>query len=190
MQSEKPRKSLWTLFFSMLYISAFTFGGGFVIVTLMKRRFVDELHWMSDQEMLDMTALAQSAPGGIAVNAAVLVGRYARGFWGMLVSVLATVLPPLVTLSVISYFYQAFASNAWVSALLKGMQAGVVAVIADVICNLGGGYFRDRDLFSIFMMIATFAAAFIGNVNAVYLILIALLIGGTRAALRARRAKR
>ena len=65
---------LCRLFFSTLYISSFTFGGGFVIVTLMKKKFVDELHWITEEEMLDMTALAESAPGAIAVNAAILVG--------------------------------------------------------------------------------------------------------------------
>ena len=82
------RNVLWTLFTSMLYISAFTFGGGFVIVTFMKKKFVDELHWISEDEMLDMTALAQSAPGAIAVNAAILVGRRVAGFTGMIMSVL------------------------------------------------------------------------------------------------------
>ena len=76
-------KTLRTLFFSMLYISAFTFGGGFVIVTFMKRRFVDELHWIDEREMLDTTALAQSSPGAIAVNAAILVGWKAGGLAGM-----------------------------------------------------------------------------------------------------------
>ena len=75
----RGRHTLWTLFTSMLYISAFTFGGGFVIVTFMKRKFVDGLHWLTEDEMLDMTALAQSAPGAIAVNAAILVGRRVAG---------------------------------------------------------------------------------------------------------------
>ena len=57
------------LFLNAMYISAFTFGGGFVIVTLMKKKFVDELHWITEEEMIDFTALAQSSPGAIAVNA-------------------------------------------------------------------------------------------------------------------------
>ena len=58
---------LWKLFISTLYISAFTFGGGFVIVTFMQRKFVDDLHWLEKDEMLDLVALAQSSPGAIAV---------------------------------------------------------------------------------------------------------------------------
>ncbi len=105
----------------MLYISAFTFGGGFVIITFMKRKFVDELHWIDEQEMLDLTALAQSSPGAIAVNAAILVGWRVAGFLGMIVAVIATILPPLCILSVISFFYAAFATNLYVALVLKGM---------------------------------------------------------------------
>lgn len=70
----KQKHRLLVLFLKTLYISAFTFGGGFVIVTFMKKCFVDELHWIDEQEMLDFTALAQSCPGAIAVNGAILVG--------------------------------------------------------------------------------------------------------------------
>lgn len=95
---------LCRLFFSTLYISSFTFGGGFVIVTLMKKKFVDELHWITEEEMLDMTALAESAPGAIAVNAAILVGWQVEGLLGMITAVVGTILPPMVILSIISYF--------------------------------------------------------------------------------------
>ena len=131
------KQILLKLFFSTLYISAFTFGGGFVIVTFMKRKFVDEYHWIDEQEMLDLIALAQSSPGAIAVNGAILVGWRMGGFAGMLVSVLGTILPPMLILSVISFFYAAFASNHYVALTLKGMQAGVAAVILDVVCGLG-----------------------------------------------------
>ena len=70
----KQKHQLLVLFLKTLYISAFTFGGGFVIVTFMKKSFVDKLHWIDEQEMLDFTALAQSCPGAIAVNGAILVG--------------------------------------------------------------------------------------------------------------------
>ena len=64
----------WKLFTATFLLSAFTFGGGYVIVPLMKGRFVDDLGWLEEGEMLDLTAIAQSAPGPIAVNAAILVG--------------------------------------------------------------------------------------------------------------------
>ena len=72
---EKSRKTiLWKLFISTLYLSAFTFGGGYVIVTLMKNKFVDEYHWIEENEMLDLVAIAQSSPGAIAVNGAIVIG--------------------------------------------------------------------------------------------------------------------
>lgn len=134
------RAKLWTLFLATLYISTFTFGGGFVIVTFMKRKFVDSLKWLSEEEMLDFAALAQASPGAIAVNAAILVGWRVCGPAGMAVAVLGTILPPMVILSVVSLFYAAFAANRWVALALKGMQAGVAAVILDVACGLGAGW--------------------------------------------------
>ena len=170
-------KTLLTLFFNMLYISTFTFGGGFVIVTLMKQKFVDKLHWMDESEMLDMTAIAQSSPGAIAVNAAILVGWRIAGFAGMLTAVVATILPPMVILSAISYCYQAFESNRYVALALKGMQAGVAAVILSVVFDLGGKVVRERSALSILLMILAFLATFVFNVNVVLIILAAAAVG-------------
>ena len=93
----KSQKHLLSkLFISTLYLSAFTFGGGYVIVTLMKKKFVDQYHWIDDEEMLDLIAIAQSSPGAIAVNGAIVVGYKLAGIPGVLLCVLATVLPPFV----------------------------------------------------------------------------------------------
>lgn len=177
----KKKHLLLELFLSTLYISSFTFGGGFVIVTFMKRKFVDELHWIDEQEMLDLVALAQSSPGAIAVNAAILVGWRVCGFAGMLTAVLGTILPPMIILSVISLFYAAFASNIYVALVLKGMQAGVAAVILDVTCSLGGSVLKEKSVFSIVIMAAAFAATFFFNVNVIYIILTAGLLGAGKA---------
>lgn len=174
------RNVLWTLFTSMLYISAFTFGGGFVIVTFMKKKFVDELHWISEDEMLDMTALAQSAPGAIAVNAAILVGRRVAGFTGMIVSVLGTIIPPITILAVISLFYKAFATNPWVAAVLGGMQAGVAAVICDVVWNLGAKVVKEKSAMSIAIMAGAFIATAFFKVNVIVIILCAAALGVIR----------
>ena len=173
----EKRKKLWTLFLTTLYISAFTFGGGFVIVNFMKRKFVDELHWISEEEMLDMTALAQSSPGAIAVNAAILMGWNTAGFAGMVVAVLGTVLPPILILSVISLFYAAFASNRYVALMLKGMQAGVAAILFDVVLSLGAGIVKQKKILYYFLLAAAFAATFFFHINVVFLILAAVFIG-------------
>ena len=174
------RNVLWTLFTSMLYISAFTFGGGFVIVTFMKKKFVDELHWINEDEMLDMTALAQSAPGAIAVNAAILVGRRVAGFTGMIVSVLGTIIPPITILAVISLFYKAFATNPWVAAVLGGMQAGVAAVICDGVWNLGAKVVKEKSAMSIAIMAGAFIATAFFKVNVIVIILCAAALGVIR----------
>ena len=181
----KPKrdgKTLWKLFLSTLYISAFTFGGGFVIVTFMKRKFVDELNWIDEKEMLDLTALAQSSPGAIAVNAAILVGWRVGGFPGMLTAVTGTILPPLAILSVISMFYAAFAQNRIVALALKGMQAGVAAVIFDVVFDLGGKVMKNRSAVQIVIMAAAFIATFFFHINVIYIILAAAAVGAAMAA--------
>ncbi len=177
MQGKANRYTLAQLFFSMLYISAFTFGGGFVIITFMKRKFVDGLHWIDDQEMLDLAALAQSSPGAIAVNAAILVGWRVGGFLGMIVSVIGTILPPLTILSIISFFYAAFATNPYVALVLKGMQSGVAAVILDVVCNLGMGVVKTKSAVHMVVMAVAFCATFFFGVNVVYIILAAAVLG-------------
>lgn len=170
-------RKLWTLFTSLLYISAFTFGGGFVIVTFMKRRFVDKLGWLDEQEMLDMTALAQSAPGPIALNAAIQVGWRVGGAVGMVIATIATILPPMIILTVISIFYSAFANNEYVALVLKGMQAGVAAVIADVVCDLGGKVLKTKSWIHIALMLAAFIATYFLNINVIFVILASALIG-------------
>ncbi len=170
-------KILSKLFFTMLYISSFTFGGGFVIISFMKKKFVDEYHWIGEDEMLDMTALAQSSPGAIAVNAGILVGWKMGGLPGMAVAVLGTVLPPILILSAVSFFYAVFAENPYVAFVLKGMQAGVAAVILDVVCSLGGSVLKNKNIIQLLIMAASFTAVCVFHVNVIYIILAAALIG-------------
>lgn len=179
-KKESRVRTLLRLFTSMLYISSFTFGGGFVIVTFMKRKFVDELHWIEEKEMLDITALAQSSPGAIAVNAAILVGWNVAGFAGMVAAVLGTVIPPVIIISIISLFYAAFATNKYVALVLKGMQSGVAAIILDVVCSLGIKVIKTRQWINYAVMAGAFIATFFFNVNVIYVILAAALTGVVR----------
>ena len=145
-EKKKPSKlQMYTkMFASTFTLSMFTFGGGFVIVPLMKKKFVDELHWIDEEEMMDLTAIAQSSPGAIAVNASILVGYRVAGVPGALVTVLGTVLPPLIILSIISFFYTAFRDNRIVALVMRGMQAGVAAVICDVVLTMGRSVLGER----------------------------------------------
>ena len=186
MEEPTMRRKLWTLFTTMLSISAFTFGGGFVIVSLMQRKLVDRLHWLEEDEMLDMAALAQAAPGAIAVNASILVGQRVAGTAGIAAAVLGTVIPPVVIIGALSFVYAAFAANEWVAAALSAMQAGVAAVVVDVVLSLGGKVARTRDKLNIALMAAAFVASYVLKVNVVLLILIAAAIGVIRTLLAKR----
>ena len=165
----EKRKILFQIFISTLYLSAFTFGGGYVIVTLMKKKFVDQYHWIKEKEMLDLIAIAESAPGAIAVNGAVVVGYKLAG--------VATILPPFVILSLISVFYDVFRENVLISQMLTGMQAGVGAVIASVTYDMAVGVVQEKRISSIIIMGVSFAAASFFGVNVIYVILACLALG-------------
>jgi len=177
----KNKKNIYTkLFISTFYLSAFTFGGGYVIIPLMKKKFVDDLQWIEDDEMLNLTAIAQSSPGAVAVNAAILLGYRVAGILGTLVTILGTVLPPFITLSVISIFYTAFRDNIVVNAVLKGMQAGVAAVIADVVLNLGSNVLKQKDIVSMIIMVGAFIATFFFKINVMYIVLVCGCMGAAK----------
>ena len=181
------KRKYLTLFLSTLTLSAFTFCGGYVIVSLMKRKFVDELRWLEEDEMLDMTAIAQSCPGAVAVNAAILVGNRVAGLLGTAVAVIGTVIPPFVIIGVISFCYDAFRSNLYVAAALKGMESGIAAVIADVTVTLTGSAWRESRWSGAVTMVLAFCASWFFDVNVLWIILACGLYGLGGTWLRARR---
>ncbi|MFI3283525.1 MAG: chromate transporter [Erysipelotrichaceae bacterium] len=164
-------RKYFTLFKSTFMLSAFTFGGGFVIIPLMKQKFVDELGWLEEEEMLNLTAIAQSCPGAVAVNAAILLGYKIAGYRGVLISILGTVLPPFFIITTISYFYEAFKSNEIIANALIGMQSGVAAVIFSVVFNMSHSIFKGKDFISIAVLCIAFIATFFLNINVVLIIL-------------------
>ena len=182
----KKQKVFWKLFLSTLYLSAFTFGGGYVIVTLMKDKFVDKYHWIEENEMLDLIAIAQSAPGAIAVNGAIVVGYKLAGLAGVLTAIFGTVLPPFLIISAISVFYQMFCDNFIISQLLDGMQAGVGAVIASVVWDMAAGITKKKEWTSIVIMAAAFIASYVMEIPVVYIVLICIAMGVIRTVLAGR----
>lgn len=183
----KKRNILLTLFISTLSLSAFTFGGGYVIITLMKKKFVDEYHWVEENEMLDLIAIAQSAPGAIAVNGAIVVGYKLLGTLGALTAILATILPPFVIISLISVCYNIFRDNYIVTQMLMGMQAGVAAVISAVVWEMAGGMIHSRNATSLSIMAAAFIATCVFQINVIYVVLICIAIGLIRTIFAKRR---
>lgn len=174
---EKDKHKLFTLFKSMFILSACTFGGGFVIVSLMKKKYVEELKWLEEDEMLDVTAITQSAPGPLPVNASVIIGYRISGIIGSLTAILGTILPPMVIISVISLFYEQFRTNPYIATALQVMRAGVAAVIFDVVINLAGNVWKTKRVLYIVMMAVAFIATCFLDVSAMLVILTCLGIG-------------
>ena len=182
--SEKFRKLFWSTF----QISACTFGGGFVIIPLLRKKFVEDLKWIEEQEMLDLTAIAQSSPGAIAVNASILIGYRVAGFLGALVTILGTVLPPFLIISIISMFYRAFRDNVFVSMAMAGMLAGVTAVIFDVVWTmLRKNILSEKRVLPVLVLIGAFVATYFFKVNVAIIILVCGIIGAYDVLGRAKR---
>lgn len=179
----------WILFRTVLVMSASTFGGGFVIISMMKKKFVDEMHWLTEEEMLDMTAIAQSAPGALGVNIAVVVGYRIRKFRGALVSTAAAVIPPLVIISIITVFYNQFRSNQIISLALTVMRAGVAAVIVDVVISLAQSLIKTKSVLWITVMAAAFVSYCFFDVSAIALIAVCAALGLADVYIRGRKAK-
>ena len=177
MKKRADKKTLWQLFRTMFVLSACTFGGGFVIVSLMKKKFVEELGWLEEDEMLDITAITQSSPGPLPVNASVIIGYRISGLLGSCVAVLGTIIPPMVLISIISVFYNEFRTNPVIAIALQVMRAGVAAVILDVVWNLCENVCKTRRALYIGMMVVAFAAVFFFDVSAMLIILSCLAVG-------------
>lgn len=169
---KKDLKFYLKLFWSTFSLSAFTIGGGYVIVPLMRKKFVEELNWIEEEEMLNLVAISQSAPGPIAVNTSIMVGYRIAGIVGSFVTILGTVLPPLIIITVIAQFYTVFKENKIVNALLLGMRAGVAAVIVDVIIKMVKDILKTKNKISIMIMILALLAAVAFDINAALIIII------------------
>lgn len=187
---ENKKHILITLFFATLYLSTFTFGGGYVIVTLLKDKFVDHYHWIDEEEMLDLVAIAQSSPGAIAVNGAIVVGYKLCGIPGVFISVLGAIIPPMVILSLVSVFYDAFRTNPYIAAMLGGMKAGVGAVIASVVYDMGSNVIRTKDGINIVIMLISFCASYFLGVNVVLIIIAVAVFGLLRTVFEEKRRKK
>ena len=167
----------WTLFKSTFVVSAFTVGGGYVIIPLLKAKFVDEYHWISDKETLDMIAIAQSTPGIMAVNTAIMLGYRMAGISGAIVGMIATVLPPLIIITIVASFYDLIAEDEYVQLVLKGMQCGATALLLNVAIDLLVKQFKKKLLLPIAIIIATFIANLYFGVNIMILVAIDGAIG-------------
>lgn len=156
---------------------------------MVRKYFVQKKKYFSEDELMDIAAVSQSSPGAIAVNLAALTGWRICGAAGAALCCLGSILPPLIILSVISAFYTAFASNLIIAAVLKGMQAGVAALIADLVLEMYALIIKQRSKLLTLMVPAVFLANFILNINVAVLLLLCCLCSLIAALIEKRRKK-
>ena len=162
---EKIKLWLWLACIN-LFISAFTFGGGYVVVPMIRKYFVEKKHLFDEEELIRMAAIAQSTPGAIAVNMASLAGYRAAGMAGLVISGICSVIPPLVILSVVSKWYAAVAANTVI------MQAGVAALIVDFVVDMTRAVLKERSPLLSTMTAVVFAISFLTDTNIAVILLV------------------
>lgn len=177
MIKEKESKTLLSLFLQCFSLSMVTFGGGSTIIALLQKRFVEKLRWLDESEVLEMVALAQSAPGATSVNTTMLVGYRLFGLPGALVSAVASVLPPLIVISIITPFYDIICKSEVTANALSGVRACASALVASVSLSLAISLCKNKDYFIIVIWILAVLAAVVFKVNTIIIILAGLAIG-------------
>ncbi len=175
LSSNKP--SLWWLAITFFKINLVTFGGGYSIISVISRTFVDDMHYLSEEEMLNLVALCPSVPGALAVNATVLVSYRLRGFKGALVAFIGALISPIIIIGIIYYFYDVFKTNPYIQATLNGMRGAVSAVMLYATYTMAKGVFKKNILFSVVMLVGVFLLGMLTDIPTVALILFSGLIG-------------
>ena len=178
---------LLLLFLRSLVISATTVGGGYVILSALRRLYVDKLGWIREEEMADLAAVAQSAPGAVAVNASLLVGYRLRGIGGALVSLAGCVIPPLFVMCLLAEAYRRADGLPLAARLLGGMRAGVAAVILDTALTMTKSALREDTAARGAVFVCAAALCFLTDLSPAWVILAAAAVGGTRGILFLRR---
>ncbi len=168
---------LWQLFWETLRISTFTIGGGFIIVAFLQERFVEELHWLTEDEMLNLVSIAQSSPGPVAINTSVLVGYKLAGLKGTFFSVLGTTLPPLVIITVIAYCYKWIADSQALQAFFYGARYAEAALILNVTVTMVTTVFKSSKYIGLAMGILASSIMLTVSNSVIYLVAIFAIVG-------------
>ncbi len=122
-----PYLQLFKIFFK---IGAFTIGGGYAMVPIIEDEIVIKRKWISNEDFVDLLAIAQSSPGILAVNISIFIGYKLKGIKGAIISTLGSILPSFIIILLIAIFFQAFKNNIYVEKMFKGIRPAVVALIA------------------------------------------------------------
>lgn len=177
---ENRKTGLMDIFLIFLKIGAFTFGGGYAMIALLEDEFVDKRSWLNESEFLDMTAIAESTPGPVAINAATYLGYKLAGFKGALAASLAVCIPSFAIIYVISFFYERFQQITWVASAFKGIQACVVYLILSAGLRMFIKMKKNVFNVSIFAVVSVsfiFVSLFGISFSSIYYILICGVVG-------------
>lgn len=167
-------KKLFTTFFK---INAITFGGGYTIVPIVRDTFVQDLKLITDEEMIDILALAQSGPGAMAISTSILTGYKLRGPLGAVTTLTASALPCILILSTVSVFYEQFKTNFYVNAALEGISGVICAVLLTTVYKMAKLAFTKNKSFSLIVMILIFILGFFLKLHTAKLILLSGFLG-------------
>ena len=178
--AENKKTGLMDIFLIFFKIGAFTFGGGYAMIALLEDEFVDKRSWLNESEFLDMTAIAESTPGPVAINAATYLGYKLAGFKGALAASLAVCIPSFAIIYVISFFYERFQQITWVASAFKGIQACVVYLILSAGLRMFIKMKKNVFNVSIFAVVSVsfiFVSLFGISFSSIYYILICGVVG-------------
>ena len=168
-------KQFWELFLVFFKIGAFTFGGGYAMIPLIRNEVVSKKGWMEDEEFMDMLAIAQSMPGPIALNTALFVGNKRLGFKGSLFTGAGVILPSFIVILLIAMVFTQFKDNPVVERIFKGIRPAVVALIVAPLLSLGkSAGVRWKNLW---IPVVVALAVWQLNVSPMYIVLGAIILG-------------
>lgn len=173
----KTHISNWELFFTILKINAFTFGGGYTIVPVIRDEFIQKKKAIEEDEMLNIVALAQSGPGPMAINTSLLTGYRINGPLGALSCLIGAVLPCLIIITLLFYVYNAVSSNPWVQSAFAVMAGAISAVLFITTWNMGKQALKNNRVFGIVLMVTAFLASYVFSINTALIILVSGIIG-------------
>lgn len=175
MNKNNKIKNVFLLFIKFFKIGLFTFGGGYAMISLIHAEIVDNMKWLDDEEMINMIVIAESTPGVLAVNSATFVGYKIAGVAGSVMSTMGVILPSLIIISVISLFFDEFKNLKYVEYAFNGIRAGVVLLIFNAVLKLNKK--NKKNLFYFIVLGLTVIASLFFKINAVYILLAAMILG-------------
>lgn len=163
--------SLFELFMIFFKINSITFGGGYTIVPVVSDEFVNKRKLISEDEMFNLVAIAQSGPGAMAISTSLLTGYKLLGIAGAITALIASVLPCIIILSIISIFYIQFNTNFFIRSALDGISGVICAVLFFTVFNLLKNATKKYKYFTWFVVISILILNIIFDVATPYLIL-------------------